>query len=71
MNGEQKFWLSCWTIIALVIISILGSILLYSASVDTKVANLVKEGIHPIAANCAIKDDLGTEPICVQWTTKN
>lgn len=58
MDNDQKFWLSIWSLIAIVVVSI-ALIVSIAATCDSAkrwktLQEMVRSGANPMAASCAI-----------------
>jgi hypothetical protein len=70
MDSEDKFWISVWAILAVVIISITLATMLYWKDHNAKLTEMVNNGTNPIAAMCALQDHFGRNPVCIILATK-
>lgn len=65
MHSSDKL-LAIFSLLATLII--LGSVAFstnYYKHQNTKIVELIKAGVSPVAAMCAVQDDLGNHPTCV------
>lgn len=69
-QNENQFWLGLWAIVAITIGTIVVSSLNYTIEQDRVVADMVNNGMNPVAANCAIHDSMGNNPTCVLYLTR-
>ena len=70
MDSENKFWAIIWTLIATVILGIAFGIVSYWEHHNEIVAQLIAEGVNPVAVKCALQDDYGRMPVCLVLATK-
>jgi hypothetical protein len=70
MGDETKFWLGVnlvsWTAVVL-LVWIISS---YFKDLNGKVAEMVKQGVDPIAVSCALQDNYGNNPTCLVLASK-
>lgn len=71
ITNESKFWLLLWCIGALALVAIVGQSLDYWKDHNTKIVQLIKDGVSPVEALCALQDDYGEHPVCIITATKN
>ena len=71
MDSNEKFWLGIFTLIfaVIVIITIISSN--FYAKQDQLVAEMIANGVNPIAAACSVGDTLGKQPTCLVYITGN
>jgi hypothetical protein len=55
MDSEDKFWVCVVGIVAITLISILGSFILVDVATDRRIADLIKSGTPPADAVCAMR----------------
>lgn len=65
MNSEQKYYLSITAILASAFIAFVYSFAFYYAGKNERLAEMVKSGVSPFEAACALNDALGQNPTCV------
>lgn len=65
MNGEDRFYLGVWAIIATIIITTIISSNIFYSGQEQRVVDMVAAGATPIEASCAIYDAVGNSPTCV------
>lgn len=70
MNGDEKFWVSVWGIVGVVVIVVASLIATYWNSHNTKIVELIEKGVDPTEAMCALQNDYGTMPVCIVAATK-
>jgi len=58
-------------IIASCITANIGISLLYWNATNQKIVDMVKDGVDPVAAICAIQDDYGKMPVCIALAAKD
>ena len=70
MDGEQKFWVSCWGIVGA---TILGIATLFYASFkheDDMKAQMVKDGYSPLEVMCAFPKTSNENILCITKVMK-
>lgn len=67
---EGKFWLNIIAIIGGVIVIIAFVIAGYWVNHNSKVVELIKLGVPPTEAMCALQDDYGMHPVCLVAASK-
>ena len=70
MNNEQKFWIYFLGICGVVVIVITICITAYWTDHNRKIVQLIKNGVPPVEAMCALQDDYGKNPTCIVIATK-
>ena len=65
MSDDSKFWISVNAIVGIVFISIIFLSTSYWKDHNAKIVNLIKLGVDPVVAMCAMQDDYGNTPVCV------
>ena len=60
---ENKFWLSIWTLVATVIVALIGSITVAHFNTMDKWDRAVTNGADPMVTSCALFDQTGGEKI--------
>lgn len=65
MDNENKFWLALWTMCGVCILGI-GVLMTYSAHLeDTKLTQMVENGVDPLRAKCALSSTEATKASAV------
>ena len=70
MSSEGKFWIAVWFVVAFGVVSFTAVIADYWKDHNTKIVKMIEDGVDPVAAMCALQDDLGKHPTCVILATK-
>ena len=70
MDGEQKFWLSFFGLIAAFLIVVVMSCAAIVINDSNKLSELVKSGVNPIAATCAINNKTENQQMCITYILK-
>ena len=70
MDSEGKFWAVIWTLVTIIALSIVFGCVSYWKHHNEMVAQLVSEGVNPVAVKCALQDDYGTHPVCLVLAAK-
>lgn len=70
MSSDNKFWISVWAVVGIVIMSVALMITLYWIDHNAKIAEMVRNGTDPVAAMCAMQDDYGVMPVCLVLAAK-
>jgi len=65
MNSTDKFWLGIWGLATIVTVIVVISITVACHNKNTVILEMVKTGMSPIAALCALDDTIGNNPTCV------
>jgi len=68
--NENNFWLGAFSIIAFTIITSVFLATNFYLERNRIVAEMVKTGVSPIAALCAVNDDYGKYPTCIIYVTR-
>jgi hypothetical protein len=72
MTSKERFFVWMWSLVSLVLISLMASILVYNTHYTATVAKIVLEGnVDPIRIKCAMSDSLGNDPVCVMLVTND
>ena len=71
MSSESKFWIAVNSIVWTAIVLIVMLSTMYWKDHNTKIVEMVSNGVNPVAAMCAMQDDYGNSPVCVLLATKN
>ncbi|WP_323016395.1 hypothetical protein [Castellaniella sp.] len=67
MDHEEKFWVSLWSLVAVVAVTLILGLLLYNADKNQKIADMVKAGADPIIVSCAmgtVSEGTGASALC-------
>ncbi len=70
MDSENKYWLGFFSIVGIVIISVLFISLSYWKDHNAKIVELIGEGVDPVAAMCAMQNSYGRMPVCIVLAVK-
>lgn len=65
MSDESKFWISCWAIAGAVALGVIWLSTAYWKDHNKKIADMVGQGVDPVAVMCAMQDDYGNMPVCI------
>ena len=71
MSDTGKFWLGANAIFAIGLCIIVSLSLDYWKDHNSKIVSLIKEGVDPAAAMCAMQNDYGDHPSCVVLAAKS
>lgn len=64
LNSEGKFWLVINTLGAIVIVTTIVSVTIFSIEENKMVEELINKGHDPLEVNCAINDPKGSNINC-------
>ncbi len=64
MDNEGKFWLACWSIILIGVITIAICITTYYINLNSQIRDSIKDGNDPIEVICAL-DGKYIKEMCV------
>jgi len=64
MDNQEQFWVMFWSLIVVLIISIVGMSLVHHSIQDSKITEMIESGKDPIAAMCAVEGRTRS-PVCV------
>jgi len=67
---SEMFWVAIWAMITIIIITIVLSVGIYWRHHNTIIAEMVADGVDPIAVMCALQDDYGNNPVCIALAVK-
>lgn len=70
MSNENKFWILSSAIFSTAVVLITLISTMYWDNHNAKIVDLVKSGIDPVAAMCAMQDDYGKHPTCIVLAVK-
>lgn len=71
MESEERFWLGCWSLVAMVVGVIALAVMTSSMYEDAKVAEAIASGKDPVAVRCAFKaSHKRTDAICTVYVTR-
>lgn len=62
---DNQLWTSIMVIIGLVAVALMGAFTGYYKHQNEVIAAMVKDGVDPVAAKCALQDDYGRNPTCL------
>ena len=65
MNSEDTFWTLLWAMGLTSIVLIVYFSLNYWIDHNTKIVELIKEGVPAKEALCTLKHDYGQDPVCI------
>ena len=68
MNDDDKFWISVWSIVGVVIIALAVTITTYNITTNIIVAQAIKDGGVPIEIKCAFNVGVNNDVICNRLT---
>ena len=71
MDSNGKFWSVFLCISGAVIITLVVSSTIYWVDHNSKIVNLIENGVSPIAAMCAMQNDHGNHAICLVLAVKS
>lgn len=63
--NENKFWICIWIIVSITLSFLFFSIAYYSNKSEEKIVDLIKSGVNPIQAHCAISMTQSNSLICM------
>lgn len=67
---DNKFWLSIWRTIAIVVCIAVISVTSCSINRQVLVSNAIEAGKDPISVKCALETNTALEPACVLKASK-
>lgn len=68
---NDTFWLGCWTLLAVSLVSIVGIVCFYNDSKNEILANVARTAVDPVAAVCALTlTDMTDKSVCVNAMNK-
>jgi len=70
MNHEGKFWAALWAMFLITLCVIISLSTNYWKDHNTKIVELIKAGVPPVEAICAMQDDYGKHPTCIIIATQ-
>lgn len=70
LDSDQQFLCAMAIILGTFIWSIVHEATGYWEDHNTKIVEMIDKGVDPIAALCAMQDDMGNNPSCVILATK-
>lgn len=70
MSNDSKFWILINAIISTAFVLIVFISTAYWDNHNAKIVDLVKSGVDPVAAMCAMQDDYGRHPTCIVLAAK-
>jgi len=70
MNNEGKFWVATWAVCGVVFLGFFLIVSGYYMDKNAKITEMVKSGVSPVEAVCALSDDYGNNPTCVVLAAK-
>lgn len=70
MSDESKFWIIISLIVGLTTATVTFLGVGYWKDHNAKIVELVKSGISPVEAKCAMQNDYGTHPTCIVIAAK-
>ena len=68
--SDNKFWLSFFAILGTVILGVVFIGTSYWKDHNKKIADMVGQGVDPVAVMCEMQDDFGRMPVCIVLATK-
>ena len=71
MDKDGIFWAIIMALFSTIITVILIGSFDYWKHHNRLIANMVNDGINPVAAMCAMQDDYGNNPVCVILATQS
>lgn len=71
MSDTSKFWIAVNAIAMVGFFSIVYLSTNYWKDHNTKIVQMISDGVDPVAAMCAMQDDYGTMPVCLVLAAKN
>ena len=54
MSEENKFWLGCWAIVAVVLIALMSTCIASDYNARSTLQDMVAKGANPMVASCAL-----------------
>lgn len=70
MSDDNRFWLGVNFIVCSAICTIVFVSTNYYKDYNTKVVAMLKDGVNPVAIQCATNDRRGDNPTCILLSTK-
>lgn len=71
MSDTSKFWLGINVLLFTTICIVFALSVSYWKDHNTKIANMVLEGVDPVSVMCAMQDDYGNHPVCLVLATQS
>ena len=68
--NDNIFWVSVWTVLGVTILGLAFAIQSYWIDHNTKIVELIGQGVDPVAAMCAMQNDYGLHPVCLVLAAK-
>lgn len=60
MSDNSKFWITCWAILATVMIAGIAAVTYYNVNERDTMIDMVRAGVTPAEASCALDRYAGT-----------
>jgi hypothetical protein len=70
MDKDQTFWVSLNSIFCITIVLVAFLTADYWDRHNQKIVDMIKSGVTPAGAMCAMQDDYGDHPTCIILATK-
>ncbi len=68
--NDNKLYMFIWSVIATVAITLIITLTAVDAHTTNKITEMVKGGVSPVAASCAVYSSYGDNPVCILLATK-
>ena len=62
---DNSFLATCGALVAITIIGVFYMFTSYWKDYNTKIVELIGDGVDPVAVVCALQNDFGTMPVCL------
>ena len=71
MSNESKFWLGINVAILTAVVLVSYMVMSYWKDHNKLVADMVRQGVNPVAVMCAMQDSYGNNPTCIVLASKS